>query len=488
MKRLWVKLVGTITLLMIFGSGAIYVSVQVFTTNRYRTMVHAGDIAAAEQLTWIFSAYYDEMESWQGLDSFLQDVRPMPMGQMGMMPGGRMGHGIPPRRNQEREGILPSRFPLLASRIVLTSPSGNVVFDSAGKLDGTFHPPGHVSKGAPILSDGSIAGYLFIGTMIEPALNPADREFLAAVNKAVLFTAIGIVVLAVFAGSLLVLQITSPVKRLSSASSRVAAGDFSVRVEDGGKDEVGNLTRQFNAMAESLQQAEVSRKRMIADSAHELRTPVSLIQGKLEMMVEGVYEPDREHLSDIFEETRILSRLIGELQDLADADAGGLLLHRENVDLRDIVSRAAAMYQQEIEAAGIRLEAAAGTEELPIFGDRQKLYQVLINLLSNAVRHTPEGGTIRIASGTEEKKKEKIRISVYNSGPRIPEDKLDAVFERFYRLDSARNREHGGKGLGLAISKAIVEAHGGRIWAENVPAGGVRFTAELPLREDLSIA
>ena len=483
MKRLWVKLVGTITLLMIFGSGAIYISVQVFTKNRYRTMVHAGDIAAAEQLSSIFSAYYDEMESWRGLDTFLKDFRSMPMGQMGMAPGGRMGPGMPPRRNQDREGILPSRFPLLGSRIVLTSPSGSVIFDSAGELQGTFHPPGHVSKGAPVLSGGSIAGYLFIGTMIEPALNPVDRQFLRAVNKAVLFTSAGIVIAAVFAGSLFVLQITAPVKRLSSASSRVAAGDFSVRVDDGGKDEIGNLTRQFNAMAESLQRAEDSRKRMITDSAHELRTPVSLIQGKLEMMVEGVYKPDREHLSDIFEETRVLSRLIGELQDLADADAGGLLLKRENFDFRDVIGRAAAMYLQEIEAAGVRLEAAAGTEELPLFGDRQKLYQVLTNLLSNALRHTPDGGTIRIVSGTEvEQKEQKIRVSVYNSGPRIPEDKLDAVFERFYRLDSARNREHGGKGLGLAISKAIVEAHGGRIWAENVPAG-VRFTAELPARE-----
>jgi signal transduction histidine kinase len=480
MKRLWVKLVGTISLLLIFGSGAIYTSVQIFTKNQYKTLVHAGDIAAAEELSWMFSAFYAEQESWEGLASFITDFRSVPMNQMGMMPGGRMGPGMP-RRGQEGGGIPPRRFPLLASRIVITTPAGNVVYDSAGELQGTFHPPGHITKGAPVLHAGSVVGYLFVGTMIEPALNPGDREFLTAVNKAVLFTAFGIVVLAVFAGSLLVLQITSPVKRLSSASSRVAAGDFSVRVDSAGKDEIGNLTRQFNKMAESLQRAEASRKRMIADSAHELRTPVSLIQGKLEMILDGVYTADREHLTDILEETRVLSRLIGELQDLADADAGGLLLKRENFDLRDVIGRAAAMHQQEIEAAGVRLEAAAGTEELPIFGDRQKLYQVLTNLLTNALRHTSEGGTIRIASGTEEKKKEKIRISVYNSGPRIPEDKLEAVFERFYRLDSARNREHGGKGLGLAISKAIVEAHGGRIWAENVPAGGVRFTAELPL-------
>lgn len=485
MKRLWVKLVGMISLLLIFGSGAIYTSVQIFTKNQYKTLVHAGDIAAAEELSWIFSAFYAEQESWEGLDSFLKDFRTVPMNQMGMMPGGRMGQGMPPRRNQDGGGVPPRRFPLLASRIVLTSPSGNVIFDSAGELQGTFHPPGHITKGAPVMHGGTVAGYLFIGTMIEPVLNPVDREFLSAVNKAVLFTALGIVVLAVFSGSLLVLQITSPVKRLSSASSRVAAGDFSVRVDPAGKDEIGNLTRQFNRMAESLQRAEASRKRMIADSAHELRTPVSLIQGKLEMVLDGVYTADREHLADIFAETKVLSRLIDELQDLADADAGVLSLRKEVFGISELIGRAVSMYGPKIEAAGILLEVDGKSEERLFYGDPQKMYQVLSNLLSNALRHTPAGGTIRVVWGTEEQKEERnMRISVYNSGPRIPEDKLDAVFERFYRLDSARNREHGGKGLGLAISKAIVEAHGGRIWAENIYTGGVRFLLELPLRED----
>jgi signal transduction histidine kinase len=353
-------------------------------------------------------------------------------------------------------------------------------------------------------SAGRAVAFLYVGSMIGPVLEPADRAFLRSVNRSVFLTTVLVVMLAAGLGTILVINITSPIWSLHAASKRIGQGDLSARAgKDGSsrmksgataagkrnssrgsqrRDELGELTEQFNSMADSLEKAAESRKRIIADTAHELRTPVSLIQGKLEMILEGIYSPDRDTLSALYEETKLLAGLIEELQQLADADAGSLFLKKGPVSLSSLMEHAAEMFAPEMKKKGIIFsfpspQSGEPFEEFPVRADPRKITQVIANLLSNAVRHTPEGGSVEAVL---DQSSGEVRLSVANSGPPIPEDKLESVFDRFYRLDEGRSRKEGGAGLGLAICKVIVEAHGGRIWAENIRSFGVRFTFSLP--------
>ncbi len=516
-NRLWIKLVGTIALIMIVGSAGIVISVNVITKNRYRTMVHSGDIAAAETLSQFLPEYYSKKKKWENVELFLTDFLPAPMMRNQQEPlqtegpGRRMTDrpGVSPapgmmHQNRDRLGMMQIRHPLFGSRIVITDAERKVVFDSRNELHGAFHPSEHITEGAPIYYNENVVGYLFVGSMIESALNPADKTFLSTVNNAVMLTSIGVVIIAFVAGTLLVFHITSPLKRLTAVASQISSGNFSARIATGTnrKDEIGILTRQFNTMTESLDRAEKSLKQMISDSAHELRTPVSLIRGKLEMILEGVYPADKNHLQEIFEETTILSRLIEELQQLADADAGVLTLQKEETDIGNVIDHVLSLFKPEIMSRQAEIIVHNNANNATVLADRQKVSQVFTNLLSNTLRHIDQKGTIEIelievievTEEIEESDRQSfrtpdtffdrsttghLRISLFNSGPHIPDDKLDKIFDRFFRLDSARNREHGGKGLGLAISKAIVEAHGGSIRAENVATGGVRFLIRL---------
>jgi signal transduction histidine kinase len=254
-------------------------------------------------------------------------------------------------------------------------------------------------------------------------------------------------------------------------------GDLAQRVPVRGGGELGELARAFNAMAEAVASNEQLRRHMVSDVAHELRTPLTNIRGHLEALCDGVLAPDRETFDSLLEEAGLLTRLVEDLQQLALAEAGQLRLEREPAQVEEIVGRTATAVQAQFTARELRLatDCSPGLPTVDI--DAERIGQVLRNLLNNAAAYTPKGGRVAISARHSDGY---VEVSVADSGIGIAPEDLPYVFERFYRADRSRARATGGAGLGLAIAKQLVEAHGGRIWVESDLGQGTKFTFTLP--------
>lgn len=267
-------------------------------------------------------------------------------------------------------------------------------------------------------------------------------------------------------------RMAGPVGDVMEVADRVAHGDYTARVEERGTPEMRRLARSFNAMTERLRESEDQRRNLLADVAHELRTPLTVIQGNAEAMLDGLYQPDPAHLEPLLEETKVMSRLLDDLQTLSKAEAGALALHRLRVDPAQLVRDAADAFRPQAEAAGVALElrVAPGLPEIDL--DPVRIGEVLANLISNAFRHTRAPGSVALIA---ERAPDGVSLAVSDTGEGIPEHELPHVFDRFAK---AANSE--GSGLGLAIAKALVEAHNGRISAESEIGRGTTVRLVLP--------
>jgi len=270
----------------------------------------------------------------------------------------------------------------------------------------------------------------------------------------------------------------APLADVMEAAERVAAGDYGVRVEVRGPRETRRLARSFNEMTQRLQTNEEQRRNLLADVAHELRTPLQVIQGNTEAMLDGLYAPDRGHLEPVLEETKVMSRLLDDLQTLSTAEAGALRLHREPVEPAQLAGDAVAAFRPAADAAGIALDERVSPGLDPIDVDPVRIGEVLANLLSNAVRHTPRGGSITVLVEPADQSRG-VAFEIRDTGSGIPPEALAHVFDRF-----VKTADSGGAGLGLAIARSLVEAHGGRISAQSQSGQGVTMRFELPTRRD----
>jgi two-component system OmpR family sensor kinase/two-component system sensor histidine kinase BaeS len=276
--------------------------------------------------------------------------------------------------------------------------------------------------------------------------------------------------------------IATPLADVMAGADAIAEGDLSVRVPvpERGPDDFGRLAQSFNRMAEELERADQQRRNLTADVAHELRTPLHIIQGNLEGVLDGVYQPTGEHLDATLDETRALARLVDDLRTLSLAEAGQLPLVWESVDVAELLADVSTSFSGQAEAAGIDLRVELeGDSSLPeISADAGRLDQVLSNLMGNALRHTPASGAITLRA---EPSDGGVRIVVRDTGEGIPAEDLPYVFDRFWRGDRSRSHASGaGSGLGLAIARQLVQSHGGRISIASQVGEGTAFTIELP--------
>jgi two-component system, OmpR family, sensor histidine kinase BaeS len=305
------------------------------------------------------------------------------------------------------------------------------------------------------------------------AFDDAMREALIAATVIAVITAT--IVSLVVAG-----RIAGPIATLAHAARRIARGQYTERVPADGPGELGELATSFNDMAGSLEATERRRLQLVGDVAHELRTPLTTLDGYLEGLEDGVVTPSAQTWHLLRAETARLTRMVNELSELWRAEAHELPLRIDAVDMAEVAREVGEQFGPRAAARGITLDlpAASGAAPAMALADRDRLAQVLANYLSNALRHAPDGSRITVGMG---RSRGGIRASVADEGPGLEPDQLEAVFERFYRVDAARSRAAGGSGIGLAIVRALAEAMGGSAWAESDgPGRGATFLVELP--------
>jgi len=284
---------------------------------------------------------------------------------------------------------------------------------------------------------------------------------------------------AIALGALLTRTLVRPLRTVEEGARRIAAGDLTHRVSVTSDDELGDLAARFNEMADALERQEMLRRSMMADIAHELRTPLAAIRAQVEAVQDGIFEATPENIGPVHDQVLLLGRLVDDLRELALAEAGQLPMERTEVDVRELVGRAVTAVQPGATKKGVSLSAMVAEGVPPVQGDPQRLEQVLGNLLANALRHTEPGGSITVRAESEGAC---VRLSVTDTGIGIAPKDLPRIFDRFYRADPSRAKTNGGTGLGLSIAKKLIEAHGGDISAASTPGQGATFTVRLPTR------
>ena len=371
---------------------------------------------------------------------------------------------------------------LYGVRVVVRDDSGEIVADSNAGGSAAASSPGVFSwLDMPLLSRGQRVGSVAMAPNIAPleVEEPKVSILASALNRSLLWTGLAAMAGGVLIVSLLSRRVLAPARDLSAAATRLGAGDLSQRVEVRGLDEIANLGRTFNSMAEDLESAEQQRRSLMADVAHEFRTPVSNIQGYLEAVRDGLMQPNSDTIDTIHQQVLHLTRLIEDLRLLALAEAGALRLDLMPDSLEEVLRRSMEAVRPRAEARGISLAMDAATNLPLVEMDRTRIAQVVGNLLENAITHTPEGGSVTVLAETTDGAA--VRVTVVDTGSGMSDADVDMAFERFYRVDPSRARSTGGAGLGLTIARQLVEAHGGSIRAESEMGAGSRFIFELPV-------
>jgi len=447
----------TTKLILAFLSIGIISVAVIFITARWNTRTEFIKFLSDQNQSNIVSElsnYYTQNGSWNGADLiFIQGTPPQ---QPGYGPGG----------------------PIRRMLFTLTDESGNVIISNEKYKPGDQVPGTDLELGIPITDNGKVIGVLVpVRTPFQG--NPREVQFIERTNLTLLYGALIGAVIALLLGIFLSRTITRPIRELTNATHAVSEGDLSQQVPIRSKDELGELAKAFNKMSTELARSVNARKQMTADIAHELRTPLSLILGHAEAVHDGVLPPTPENFEIIREEATRLEHLVNDLRTLSLADAGELTINPQIIEPARLLQEVASLYQYQTQKKNIKLDLDIVSPLSTIEVDPGRITQVLTNILDNATRHTPEGGTIIISA---KQTADQVELSVQDSGPGLPPENIDRIFERFYRTDSSRQREDGGSGLGLAIARSIVQAHNGQLSAESEAGKGLKIKIMLSSR------
>jgi signal transduction histidine kinase len=449
------RLLMAFTLVILVAVGAIYLFVNHASVVEIGRFGERSEQARFGRLGFELNRYYNQHGSWDGIQPYVEQWAN-----------------------------------LYGRRIILTDSTGLVVADSQKELLGQQyitdkpgmpfppHPEGPPTPGMPSPPpEGDSAGTLYMSPEPSPVF-PSPLSLSQAVSHFLLWGALLAIAAAFLITYFLSRRISAPVKALTVAARQMGQGDLSQRVHSKDKGELGALAESFNTMAENLERGEQLRRNMIADIAHELRTPLSNLKGYLEAMTDGVIKPGSATIRSLDEEANLLSRIVGDLQELSLAEAGELKLDRQVQDIGKLLKKVVETRQTQAKAKGITISTDLSKKLPRAKIDSHRINQVLLNLIDNAITHTPKGGIITVTAAGLDKW---LEIAVADTGEGIAAEDLPNVFERFYRVDKSRARATGGVGLGLAIAKSLVEAHGGKIQAQSQEGKGSRFSFILPI-------
>ena len=458
--RLFPKLLLSFLAVALIGVVVVSYLASQITAQEVRGLMFGGGMTNESSLAQELAGYYRGHGSWDGVASILES------GYSGMM----------------------------GQRLLITDSQDRVVADTRGTLIGQTLID---SSGTAITVDGKKVGVLIVrggmmGGMMGQGGPPSDRPgegvILARVYQSIVLAGAAAVLAAFIIGGLFAYGLVRPIRQLTDATTVIARGDLSHRVNINHNDEIGDLSRAFNKMAGDLQNAERLRREMTADIAHELRNPLAVLQSNVEAIIDGVLPSTPENLQPLLDQTQLLSRLVEDLRTLTLADAGQLSLDKTETDLAALIRSVIAQFAASADSKSISLHADVSNELPSLTLDPQRMAQVLGNLISNAIRHTPERGVISVQLSVISVPKQIplitdhcLRVTVSDSGVGIPPESLPHIFDRFYRVDKSRSRSQGGTGLGLAIAKQLVEAHGGKIWAESEVGKGTNVKFTLPI-------
>ena len=453
LNKLWFRLTIAFLLVAIIGVAVVAFLANRATSAGFSRFLEGEATAQVAQLRSDLVAYYRERGNWNGAEVLLRQYR------------SALGSGV--------------------ALILLDDDGERVAVAGSGR--GNRPRATDLTDSLSIQVDGREVGSLIVeGPPSLAMTGRAGQQFLEEVNQAILLAGLIAVVVALILGILLARGLTRPLGRLTAATRSMAAGDLDQRVKAGGSDELNELAGSFNMMAAALAADERQRQQLFADIAHELRTPLSIIRGQLEAMLDGVLDLSPENIGLAHEETILLGRLVDELRALSLAESGQLPLDKRPLDMGLVVGGMQAAFEPLAETEGIRLELLVEPDLPRVEADEARLQQVLGNLLSNALRHASQADVpepeVRLTVSAVDSPAV-VRVRVADNGPGLSVEAQQHVFDRFWRADAGRSRDRGGSGLGLAISRGIIVAHGGQIWVESDLGHGAAFIFELPISE-----
>jgi signal transduction histidine kinase len=465
------KLGGALLLVVLVSVGIMAYLTNRNTADQFQQYVQGGNAVYTERVVYNLEQYYLQQHNWSGVQQIL---------------------------NASLRGN--------SNRLALADSSGKVIADTGNQTAGKHDVILDGSSATPIQISGQQVGTLYValpgggngkgnqggrgssgsGSESSPTSDQnSETHFLSRINGYLWIAGLIAAVAALVLGLFLTRQITRPLRALNNGAKQIAAGELSHRVKVHSNDEVGQLADSFNEMAAKLENNEQSRRRMVFDIAHELKTPLTIIQGTVDGIEDGVFLPDKPHFDTIKEQTELLNHLVNDLRDLSLAESGQLKLDRQPADMAALVQRKIEQFQVNARQKNLQLSLEAPCDLPEVRIDTKRMEQVLGNLLSNAIRHTAGGGQITVAlrlTGADSKNgKSSLIISVADNGEGIPPEHLPHIFERFYRVETSRSRSEGGAGLGLAIVKQMVQAHGGEVRVESQKGKGSTFFISLPL-------
>lgn len=475
MNSLWFKLIGAFTAVIAVTLGVVILVINVIAARQFDLYVARSGEVFARNLAPLLARSYDQNGDWSEAPGII--ANPLAYSDRDAAPpSGPNGQGQNPNGPRGQMGS-PTMWQEMGFEIMLADVSGIVVADSSDEMIGQTLNSTLIDQGVPIMVRGSWVGTLLV---VRPeAGNTARAQYLAQVQRAAIFAGIAAGIVALGAGTLIFRRVIEPLRSLQSAAHQVAQGDLSARVPVTSNDELTDVARSFNTMAENLSQQNKIRKQMVADIAHELRTPITVMQGTLEAMQDGLIPPTPEELGDLHGDVRRLGRLVEDLRTLSLADAGQLTLEKDSVNIGHVAEHVANRLAAFAVDRGIALNVDAQANLPLVHADEDRITQVVMNLVNNALRYTPRGGSVLVRARQNQRH---VVLEVSDTGPGIAEHDQPYIFERFWRGDKSRSRESGGSGLGLAIVRHLVEMQGGTIGVESRVGSGSTFKVSLPAK------